>query len=1642
MNEKVHFWPERLDYLPKVILRDPPNHVYQRRPWETPPMGTENSILNQRRSEVIKTAVDSFVYLAEAFKNEEQMSRAHQIEESVTVLGVDVPTNFLFYDSPTGLGYLYYFDRQRGILYFSLPFLAALQEKGFDFYWLTLLLDEAVQEHPYQGSIPYFGGLFQESVPDLRHVNLTIARRDPKSKLYRHITERIFDFRNREEDNREKSILPQIKDLQSQIQKLQMQMKTRENYSDLERSLGYLASLEEMMGWHDQFQETYKAQVNAMRELQKVDEGLLPLQIEEKICWILLRTEQYNSFLKEIEAFLQEKIPSRDLREDEKETLHSTVLHPRMLMRMEEKYLTVLRMRHQAFAGSNKQRLEKIIAQVQGFFSEAMSRAELRPETNVSGTAGKVDYRKLIFPGQEKSLKLEVSNPAGRSELRNEVVFEDGPLRVDSWDLFTKIVRSWTQKAEGIQRVKLPDGTMWGIPSEFSFLGSSLASQLKARLSVKGHIKPPFRMSLIRMPLLANHRDTFGTMIVIAPASARAELRTEKDKLPQYRGRNQERSEFRTVSKDINSEKLTEMKNSPSENGEVRHELRVENDLGDEMEEYISRRRALQLVPLPPRIHYQYYKKGENRALAHRTGRFITPPTILAVEAAGKTIYSTTGLARSGESSFILIDKMKSNEEIVTENCISCVGTGVEGSTQSGELNGVAHLLSLDNQPETFLRDGEELLRTLKGWPEPIKRLKIIFYYSSRYADARFIQDLEKLKRDFRQTLPYVSFLPDQTQSTTYSTSLLVTTRGVHIVHGDKEVPSSKVRKKSILWNLPSPIFNPSWDLPVRYTNILPEFFANADFLRIMTEEERIESEMARQGRERFSLQEIDNIIYSDERKMAAARIEAGKAFSEYQKILSQSKNARVFAAFTKDFEGKEIPAGFSIFLSGYDMEHVFWPAHPQSQLGYAITPWELIDREYADLKPADQDYYAVYTVVRPISQNQGIGTALKKYALAELANEGAKVIRGSTRKYSKLIYESSLSSGRPTFSGFPVYLNKMINRGRVSYAISLRRRGSDNENNAIDINKPRAELRSMSNSNRVEPSRAKILQSITESIFFLREHLWEHPDKELLPFANPEMAATLRDALTAATSTQGKLVLAVLAEKIARGNVNKRDDTLMGGEKDYMQESFNVLTGWDENRLLIALEKAFEHLLMQYRVYRKNRHQPMNDFPASLEFRITDQGDLEVNSRDSGHPLLKLKMSPDESFLADWMKRSFNHVKSVTLRFDSEIDIASNQKVGEALAKTLVEFYSAWVRQDIAALDKLPKVAEHTYSFESIPQELKGADLPPSQHVFVLKRAELRAVTDKIRISPKEFKNSPRYSPVSNLFDLMFIAKAVANENPDANERRVAAAKTVAFVEAKQMPVDAFLIQVGDMVRNFQTISSPREPYREQYISQSVFDSESAKLLGFLKSFLSESPDRKFRMVLDLPAEGTGLIQDEKTRNYLSAIRQVSVHLDHLILHGKLTGKSADELTLLLRKELKIPYGQIQRWSEIQPLDNAILPAISSKTQFEGESPALFFLGIRSEENRNDPRIEGYAALLQFVFAIVAASKVKNLSELKNKTTQTELLNAMTLFKQYSDSSELVQFLPNGQVLVSLRAVEAYLLLSAQAEASLARSA
>ncbi len=280
----------------------------------------KEDLAQARRIEMLKFAIR---YLHERGNrlddpDPEMVQRAARLVKSTTILGLDMPTHLLFYDSRVRRGRVYHLDRRRSVIYFPLRFLDSLEREASGIRELAVYLDRA------QRWLDAYQEFIRKQTPaaaiykQMRDAEGNFPKIDQKILLWGlpQLLARISEMHILDEKIQKKKIFPEIEKLRLETSALNeklekkrklKQLPDRGEYAELADLYGRLAHLQENVGRHDDAIQSYRLQVAALHNLQSVDSGWLPFDKQEKIIMILLLAGLHEEFLQELRVFLTGK---------------------------------------------------------------------------------------------------------------------------------------------------------------------------------------------------------------------------------------------------------------------------------------------------------------------------------------------------------------------------------------------------------------------------------------------------------------------------------------------------------------------------------------------------------------------------------------------------------------------------------------------------------------------------------------------------------------------------------------------------------------------------------------------------------------------------------------------------------------------------------------------------------------------------------------------------------------------------------------------------------------------------------------------------------------------------------------------------------------------------------------------------------------------------------------------------------------------------------------------------------------------------------------------------------------------------------------------------------------------------------------
>lgn len=221
--------------------------------------------------------------------------------------------------------------------------------------------------------------------------------------------------------------------------------------------------------------------------------------------------------------------------------------------------------------------------------------------------------------------------------------------------------------------------------------------------------------------------------------------------------------------------------------------------------------------------------------------------------------------------------------------------------------------------------------------------------------------------------------------------------------------------------------------------------------------------------------------------------------------------------------------------------------------------------------------------------------------------------------------------------------------------------------------------------------------------------------------------------------------------------------------------------------------------------------------------------------------------------------------------------------------------------------------------------------------------------------------------------------AEIIRGEKLSRREIREAAGKTRQLLSEEGMGPETFLDQVEAALLAVEGTGS--------LIPQDVYETETRRLMDFIRAYLQKHPDSAFRLALDLPPAKSRLIRDNQLDLYADALRQFGAFIKSFVIRGKIQGPAGKNLLNTLR-ELKLSFANIRKWTELRAGEDEIIPAVTPENESaSGEAVPVFLIGM--EGRTNDPRVRAYGALLQFALAIVTADGLQTRPEKLRKDSQ-----------------------------------------------------
>ncbi|HTL46626.1 MAG TPA: FHA domain-containing protein [Verrucomicrobiae bacterium] len=219
--------------------------------------------------------------------------------------------------------------------------------------------------------------------------------------------------------------------------------------------------------------------------------------------------------------------------------------------------------------------------------------------------------------------------------------------------------------------------------------------------------------------------------------------------------------------------------------------------------------------------------------------------------------------------------------------------------------------------------------------------------------------------------------------------------------------------------------------------------------------------------------------------------------------------------------------------------------------------------------------------------------------------------------------------------------------------------------------------------------------------------------------------------------------------------------------------------------------------------------------------------------------------------------------------------------------------------------------------------------------------------------------------------------------------ELREAAERTAVVLNQEQIEIDAFVERLRSLARVADG--------GESLMAQDVYERGIEFLLGQLSAYLQTRPLRKgFTVALDLPSSSD-------LKMYADPVKELESYIGRMVVRGQVKGPDAQALIEVLGARLS----RVSSFRQVRPIgDQRVVPGISPAVL--GEIPNEFFFDVNLEADAEvrDPRVRTYAALLQLVVGIMAASEINDPNELKvpGERLKGTLLKHFALFAQYQD--------------------------------------
>ncbi len=385
-----HFRAESvISSYPNVFLSHSPGlSRYKPRAWEREPETRDiaRDLRHAERLGKLRLATAFLRRQAVHLSDFKMLERIERLENSTTLIGLDAPTHLLYYDSRARRPVVYHVDPPRSAIYLSLRFLDSLEKELRGIEELAVYLDRG------QRLLDTYDATKETHRPSFIYKQMKQTERgfekEDRKILglgFTDLSYRITRLRALDQEIQRKEILPEIKRLKSQILELEenlmvrraegTQLPTREDYWHLSGLYGRLAHLEENVGQDEAAARSYRAQVDAMHDLQRWDAGQLPVEKQEGIVFLLLSAGLHEDFLTELNSLLTgEGLPEK-LKTEHKEVQTIEDRHRANVIFGKRKdllafYEYILRTQMEVVPRSEQTKIQRVMKRVRELFEE------------------------------------------------------------------------------------------------------------------------------------------------------------------------------------------------------------------------------------------------------------------------------------------------------------------------------------------------------------------------------------------------------------------------------------------------------------------------------------------------------------------------------------------------------------------------------------------------------------------------------------------------------------------------------------------------------------------------------------------------------------------------------------------------------------------------------------------------------------------------------------------------------------------------------------------------------------------------------------------------------------------------------------------------------------------------------------------------------------------------------------------------------------------------------------------------------------------------------------------------------------------------------------------------------------------------